>query len=149
MTIYLLVPLLLGALAVFQPILNRLMLDLRGQSFVAWLNSLVLFTVASLTLLAIYTNSEKFPEYLRPKFNGEWRWWYVLPGLMGFLVVFNLPLAIRSFGSFSTILALILGQLLTSLVYDAYTSGQLPGLSRILGLVFALAGVYLSFRPSN
>lgn len=149
MNAFIFLPFVLGALAVLQPILNRMMLDERGVAFAAWLNSLVLLTAASFVLGLVYFFNEHFPDYFRLRTDGPFRWWFILPGLMGFAVVFNLPIAIRALGAFPSIIALLLGQLVTSFLYDSLAQNQPITGARILGLILALAGAYLSFRPAT
>lgn len=149
MSPYIILPLFLGVLAVFQPILNKVILDSKGLAFAAWMNSLVLFTTASLTLAFVYFAGDRLPSFLRPRLEGEWHWWFLLPGIFGFLIVFFLPLSMRSLGAFASISAILLGQLLTSFIYDAAVSGKPITIARALGLLFTIVGAYLSFRPAE
>ncbi|MES2746063.1 MAG: DMT family transporter [Bdellovibrionota bacterium] len=149
MNFYILVSFLLGVVAVFQPMLNRTILDTRGLTFAAWLNSLVLFTIATLIMGFVHFKSERFPDYMRPKFEGFWEWWFVLPGIFGFLLVFLLPLSMRSLGAFVSIVLLLVGQLFTSFIYDAVVAGKPITTARVAGLVLTLIGAYLSFRPAE
>ncbi|RZA25643.1 MAG: hypothetical protein EOP10_06235 [Proteobacteria bacterium] len=149
MNYYIIVSLLLGVVAVFQPMLNRTILDTRGLTFAAWLSSFVLFLIATLIMAIVHFKSERFPDYMRPKFEGVWEWWFVLPGLFGFFLVFLLPLSMRSLGAFVSIVLLLLGQLFTSFIYDALVVGKPVTTARVAGLVFTLIGAYLSFRPAE
>lgn len=149
MSILVLIPVILGAVAVFQPILNRFMLEERGLSFAVWLSSFVLFCVATLLLLVIYFWAERFPDYMRPRFRGPMLWWYVIPGMIGFSLVFFLPLVIRSIGAFPVMMGLLLGQLAASFLYDAFSSDKPFSTARVVGLLLALAGAYLTFRPTE
>ena len=142
-------PFLLGSLVVFQPLLNRVILEQRGLPFAAWLNSVVLISLATSALLFCYLAGDRMPPYLRPRLTGEWHSWFLLPGLMGFTLVFCVPLAIRSFGAFPTIVAVLCGQVLTSFAYDLWSSGRPITSWRVLGLGCVLVGAYLSFRPSD
>ncbi len=147
MRIMIVLPLTLGVLVVFQSVMNRAIGETRGLSFAVALNAAVLLAVAlaALGVLAMWGNST--PAYLRPQFNGAWRWWYVLPGIFGFTLVAGMPLAMRSLGAFPSIVALILGQLLCSLIWDAISQGQGISMARIGGLILTAAGAYLAFKP--
>ena len=118
------------------------------MAFAAWLNSLVLFIMASLLLGLMYFAGDRFPEYFRIKADGPMRWWFILPGMMGFAIVFNLPLSMRAIGAFPTIIALLLGQLVASFIFDTVSQNQPISWARLLGLGFAAVGAYLSFRPA-
>ncbi len=141
-------PVLLGTLVVFQPLLNRMIFDERGLSFAAWLNSVVLVTVATSVLLLCLYLGERCPEFLRPRMAGMIRWWYVVPGLLGLTLVLLVPLSMRQFGAFTTVLAMLVGQLGTSVVWDLVADGRPITPTRIAGLVCAGIGAYLSFKPA-
>ena len=148
MQTFLLFPFLLGALVIFQPSLNRILLDQKGLSYAVLLNGCVVFSMAAIFIGAILFWSDRFPDYLRPKLGGDFRGWYFLPGLMGFTLVLLVPLSIRAVGAMSTVIAMLLGQLATSIVWDYFTDGRPIHSLRILGLAFAALGAYLSFRPA-
>lgn len=142
-------PLTLGALVVFQSVMNRTIGETRGLSFAVTLNAGVLLAVALAVLGVLAMSGNTAPAYLRPQWNGDWRWWYVLPGIFGFTLVAGMPLAMRGLGAFPSIVALILGQLLCSLIWDAISQGQGINLARISGLILTIAGAYLAFKPVN
>lgn len=146
---HILLPLLVGVVAVFQPMLNRVILDTKGLSFAAWINSVVLLVIATLAVLVTYFFSEQMPEFMRPKMGTEWHWWFIVPGIFGYIIVFFLPLSMRSLGAFVTIVALLLGQLITSFLYDTLVYGKPITTARAFGLILTLAGAYLTFRPTE
>lgn len=138
----------LGSLVVFQPSLNRMIFDHKGQSFTVFLNASVLFTLASLLFLVVYFAPEKFSPAFRFIPENNLRWWYVVPGAMGFLLVLCVPIMIKHIGAFPTIVTMILGQVATSFLWDVFQEGVAFNGYRMLGLVLVMAGVYFSFRPS-
>ncbi len=148
MKIFFIVSFLLGSLVVFQPSLNRMIFEQRGLSFAVLLNGAVLFCVVSLLFLSVSLAPERFPEMLRYLPNRIFSWWYVLPGIMGFLLVVLVPILIKEMGAFLTIVTMILGQVATSFLWDMYQGGTALGSARLLGLILVMSGVYLSFRPS-
>lgn len=141
-----LLPMALGALVVFQGILNRQIGEVKGLSFAVFMNSVVLLTIATSVLVGFYVWGQQAPDYLRPQINPLWRWWYVLPGLMGFMLVFNVPISIRNIGAFPTIVSMLLGQLLCSFAWDAFTAGTVNKV-RLAGLALTAMGTYMAFRP--
>lgn len=137
--------LVLGSLVVFQPALNRLILENRGLGFAVWLNGTVLLATASIFCLFIFYRPERFPELVRFKLSGPFHWWYVLPGLFGLMMVTGVPLMIKNIGALSTVLTMLFGQLVTSFFWD-FLAGQPWSSARFFGLLLAGAGAYLSFR---
>lgn len=139
----------LGSLVVFQPVLNRMVMEERGLSIAGLINATVLLLLASGLFLLVALVPEKFPDIIQFKSNGTWHWWYVLPGIIGLFLVMLVPLMISSLGAFPTVLAMLVGQLVTSFLWDSIVNHQSLFSSRTLGLVLAVAGAYLSFRPSS
>jgi len=138
--------LVLGALAVFQPLLNQHIAQYRGLAFAIWTNSFILFLSASFLLAYIIIFEKNSPAIFLIK-SGSFYWWYILPGLMGLALVTGLPIMIRNFGAFSTIMAFLTGQIFTSFLYDAFTQSHSLSFSRFAALFCALLGTYLSIRP--
>lgn len=139
----------LGAVAVFQPLLNRAIAEHKGLALAVWTNGLVLFSGACLLLLFVYLCTERCPEIFTIKSDGPWSIWYILPGTMGLILVVGLPLMIKNIGAFSTFMSFLSGQLLISFAWDWYTQSQNPGVARFMGLILALMGTYLSIRPTT
>lgn len=136
----------LGSLVVFQPILNRLILENRGLTFAIWLNGTVLLSLASLLCLIILYQPERFPEIMRFKESGPFSWWYLLPGFFGLVIVTGVPLLIRNLGAFSTVMLMLCGQIATSFLWDMLVNGQAFSGARLLGVMLAFTGAYLSFK---
>lgn len=148
MKIFYAVCFLLGSLVVFQPSLNRLIFAQKGLSYAVLINGAILFCLTTLLFLSISYAPERFPELLRFLPGRAFQWWYVLPGIMGFLLVLVVPLMIKSIGAFPTVVMMIIGQIATSFLWDIYQEGALLSGSRLLGLVFVMTGAYFSFKPT-
>lgn len=139
----------LGAIAVFQPLLNRAIAEHKGLAIAVWINALVLFLGASLLLFFVYFFARTFPDSFVIKSLRPLSFWYIFPGFMGLGLVVGLPLMIKNIGAFSTFMTFLSGQLLVSFAWDWYSLSQSPGLARFMGLTFALVGTYLSIRPTT
>lgn len=140
------VALCLGAMVVFQPLLNRMILEHKGLGFAAVLNGFIVFVLALLLWIALSFGFISPPSLLKLKPEGPFYWWYILPGIFGFMLVITTPIMIKHLGAFTTVLAMISGQIITSLVLDAMTQGIAITMPRLLGLALAIAGAYLSFK---
>lgn len=149
MKIFFLGSLLLGSIVVFQPMLNRMVLEDRGLSFAVWLNGCVLFLAASLLFFSVFLAPERFSEVLHFKGSGGFHWWYVLPGILGLILVLMVPVMFKNMGAFPTIIAMLCGQILTSFLVDSLAFGVPISASKIMGLLLATGGAYLSFNPNS
>jgi uncharacterized membrane protein YdcZ (DUF606 family) len=142
-----LLSLLLGSLVIFQPAINRLVADAKGLSFAALLNASVILITASLFFLVISLMPERFPKHLRFISHGVWNWWFLLPGLIGFVLVLLTPVMIKNLGAFPTVSLMMLGQVSTSIIWDSYAEGIPFNMTRCFGVLLVLSGAYFSMRP--
>ncbi len=139
----------LGSLVVIQPLLNRMIYLERGLSLAALINATVLWLFSSCLFLFTWLAPTATPEIFRLKSYHLWHWWYVLPGLIGLVLVSMVPIAIDKLGTFITVLAMLVGQLLTSFIWDIITHHEPIVSTRALGLILAISGAYLSVKSHN
>ncbi len=135
----------LGAAAVVQGGLNRHVMAEWGLSGAILFNTAVLLVIA-LTFAAI---SHYFPQFLpngSALKGGEFKWWFILPGICGFLLVTGIPAAIPKIGASGVFLSIIAGQLFFSLLWDIKVEQIEIEPQRVIGVLLALIGVFLSFR---
>ena len=141
-----LLPLLLGILVVFQPALNRQIMDRNGLGVAILTNHTTLFVLAMVSLGIILALGDRVPDILRPRAENGLQWWYLIPGLIAFTLTALVPFAITSVGAVATVVGMLAGQLLTSLVWDAVAEGRPPTWPRVIGMMLAMAGALLSFK---
>lgn len=139
--------LVLGALLVFQPTINRFVFEAHGIAKGLFINGVIIFILANILLFFTYWQKDLLPTMFYVGTSSHFRWWHVLPGLFGFTVVLFIPLMIKQLGAFATIVSMLAGQAITSFIWDLLVEGQPFSFSRSLGLVLAIFGAYLSFRP--
>lgn len=137
---------LLGSLVVFQPVLNRLILEQRGLGFAVWLNATGVFVTASILALIILLVPERFPQLMRFKVSDVFHWWFLAPSLFGLMLISLVPLLIKNLGASSAVLLLLAGQLATSFLWDALFLGNGFNPARFVGMLLAFLGAFLSFR---
>lgn len=80
---------------------------------------------------------------------GEFRLWWLIPGLVGFVIVLGLPWAVARVGALSTFVALIGAQTLASALWDRWVSDIPFTGARIAGAGFAVLGIWLLCRPTS
>jgi len=71
------------------------------------------------------------------------KWWYIFPGIMGFMFVAGLPFAIYKVGAVKTTVGLIAAQMTTSVFWDFFVEGISVNLTKGLGIFFALLSVIM------
>ncbi|MDO8349096.1 MAG: DMT family transporter [Planctomycetota bacterium] len=148
MSTELLVPLVLGVAAVLQATCNREIAVHTGLPAAAALNMLVA-TLAALAFAA-YCAIRQAPDGLLrwPPDVTAFRWWWLLPGLVGFLIVLGLPWAVQRLGALSTFVVLVGAQVLASALWDRLHAGIPFSLPRVAGAVCTVIGItLLSWKP--
>lgn len=144
MNLKLLFPFFLGALLVLQPGFNKHIMTERGLGFAIVMNGFVLFVLTSSFLILLLALGDRLPEVFRIRHSSAMHWWYIIPGLCGFSLVVCVPLVLASVGAVSTVVGMLSGQLLTSMLWDAWVEGRSTSLLRILGVLLALGGAFLT-----
>ncbi len=132
-----LLPTLLGFAAVLQAGMNRQIARDWGIGGATLLNAGVLFAVA-FALCFLVTD-------LRPKFELQHlRWWFVVPGILGFCFVAGIPIAIAKIGATRVFVGLVAAQLAASLLWDFWMESMPISWPRVAGIALALLGVAIS-----
>lgn len=144
MNLYLLIPLIIGAVAVLQGTLNREMAGVMGLGSAILVNSvLVLFLGGGLYGLARF-RPDWVPEIFRGEFVlGQMTWWMVLPALFGFCIIAGIPWAMSKLGASKVVVAMVVAQIVVGILWDLLVDQKPLGWMRILGGALAIAGVVL------
>lgn len=142
----LLVPFLLGVAAVLQATLNKEIAAHTGLALATALNMVV--AAACALAFAVLCRFRAEPEgLLRWNLDGSaFRLWWLLPGIVGFLIVLGLPWAVQRIGALSTFVALVGAQMLASAAWDRLVGGIPLSAPRVLGALCTVAGVVLLSR---
>lgn len=85
-------------------------------------------------------------QVLRPVPMQSFHWWYILPPIIGIVPLFLAPLTFQRLGSFAAIIAMLVGQIITCFIWDAYVDNQSVTITRIGGALLAIASAYLTFK---
>jgi transporter family-2 protein len=145
----LIVPLVLGIAAVLQATLNREIANHTGLAAAAALNMLVAAVLA--LAFAGFCALRKAPDgLLRWQVAGQdFRLFWLLPGLIGFLLVLGLPWVIERAGALATFVVLVAAQVLASTLWDRFAAGIPLSMPRVLGALCTVAGVVLvAWKPA-
>lgn len=136
---------LLGVAAVIQGGLNKQMTSDWGLFGALLINSTVLLIIVILMAFATAIYPQYFPAYLAPKFNwSTWKWWYFIPAICGTMLITGIPLAITKWGALVVFLTIVVGQMVSSIVWDMSMEGIALDPKRLLGVALAIVGLAIS-----
>ncbi len=143
--LFLLIPLTIGAVGVLQGTINRAVAGSIGLAPALTLNSILVLIIAGVFHGLVRWRPELFPELFHDRFAlGELRLWMVLPAIFGFCIIGGLPWAISKLGAARVFVAVVMAQVVVSMLWDAVVSKQPVTLTRGLGAVLTIAGVALA-----
>ena|SRR3989344_3236256 len=133
----------LGFAAVLQGGVNRKIAAHWGYPGATLLNSFVILVLSAVvfTLVRVVDPPELFKD--KSAFTG-FAWWYLLPGIFGFSLIFLVPVAIEKLGALNLFVALIASQLLGGAVWDYFMEGIPVTKARLAGAALAFAGALLA-----
>ena len=134
-------PALLGIVVVLQAGLNKKIAANWGLTTAVLLNAIV-FAVLAIVLYSLNIwKSDLFPENMKAVFNYKtFSWWYLIPGVLGCILVFGGPWAVSRWGAVHTFILIISAQLLASLLWDIYIESVPVTTLRAVGIVLAWVG---------
>lgn len=135
------IPIILGLSIVTQGVLNQAIGLERGLGFAVLLNASVFFVLSIVLYVLLAQPSVKTTV-------DAVRWYYLIPGICGFLIVLGPPLAMSQIGSAAFFILLILAQISSSLLYDTFILGSPLSISKVFGaaLTFVGAALFISAK---
>lgn len=142
-----LLPGFLGLAAVLQGGLNRQIAGQWGLAATALLNILVLLVAVGALLALVRLRPAALPDLFALKGGlAQFRWWWIFPGLFGFALVTGIPYAISRLGAFPVFLGILVGQMVTSLAWDALLEGRPLTATKVCGAALAVVAAVLVGR---
>ena len=138
-------PAVLGALIVLQAGLNRKVAAAWGLPRAVLFNALVMTVCASLFLAWRIWRAHESEAGLSYDFK-HFAFWFLLPGTLGFTLVYGGPWSILRWGAVHTFLLVISAQIFASMLWD-WRVEQLPiSWLRLLGVALTWLGVLIAVR---
>lgn len=138
-------PAILGGLGVLQSTLNKTIAGSHGLSTAAMINGIVVAICGVLLFVVSYNFPALFADII--PFNSQkgfsFRWWYLLPGMIGITLVFVTPLIMIEVGALPVFLGFIAGQIIVSIAWDAYFENIPLNSIRIFGALLTFVGAML------
>jgi transporter family-2 protein len=144
MTTWYLLPLSVGICIVMQGVLNKQFSLSFGLSTASLLNALVFAVLA----FVVFIVSQKFPlafaDFIPPKLSHyEFRFWHLVPGLCGFLIVTLTPWSIKHLGAAQVFILVIGSQILFSSLWDYLVNSITFSPLKLVGLALVAIGATL------
>jgi transporter family-2 protein len=70
-----------------------------------------------------------------------YKWWYIFPPILGFLIIAGIPFAIAKLGAVKVTVGLIAAQMVTSIVWDMMVEDISLNIMKVIGIFFAFLSV--------
>jgi transporter family-2 protein len=130
-------PAILGVVVVLQAGLNKKISAQWGITGAVLLNAIVFLVIAGV----VY--GLRLPHLKGEIEMKSFSWWYLVPGVLGCVLVFGGPMAISRWGAVHTFILIISAQLLASLVWDSQIEGLSISTMRLVGIALAWIGAVI------
>lgn len=134
-----------GVFGVLQAGMNKNIADYWGFPASLLLNGFLFLIFNLVFFLLVKLSPNNFPESFI--YNGhfsQFKWWWLIPGLMGFTLVMGLALSIAKIGAVQTFVISIVAQVAASFAWDIFYEGKEMTLLRVVGALIALLGAVLA-----
>jgi len=135
----------IGLITVLQSGLHKNMLMGNGLLSVVALNAVIAFVISMLLFFAHKYSLIALPESFSGQGSFQFKkWWYIVPGICGFIIVIGFPLAISYMGAAQVFIIAVAGQCVGSLLWDILIEQNSPTLVKGLGVLLTLVGAFLT-----
>jgi transporter family-2 protein len=143
---YVALAVVLGIVAVVQAAINRQIALRWGLAPAATLNTGIATVVAAIFLgLAVTSGGASFMIQSSVRL-ADFRWYWLLPGIFGFLLVAGIPWAVHHVGALRVFVGLVAAQMVASVALDHFAEGIPVTTTRGAGALLAVASVLLVSR---
>lgn len=134
-----LIPLLIGILGILQGALLKNVSVEIGVAHATLITMAIYFFLGVVLFFLVRSNPQIVPAFYAVKSPLTYfKWWYLIPGIIGFFIVLFFPQAMHSLGAVKVTILIIGGQIITSTLWDFFVD-KIPFTSfKFLGLLFAI-----------
>lgn len=134
-----------GLITVLQSGLNKKISMSEGLPAAVALNALVIFIVALSFYFVQKNGFVSMPDNLKSvELFQIKKWWFIIPGICGFLLVMGYPFSISYMGAAKVFVIAIAGQCVGSLMWDALVEQNAPNPLKLVGVALTLLGAFLT-----
>ncbi|MBY0385997.1 DMT family transporter [bacterium] len=136
-----------GCFGVIQSGLNKMISDHWGFSSALLLNGLVFLVFNFLLFSVVYFQPQIFSsEYRLQGSFSDFKLWWILPGICGFMLVMGLAVSLAQVGAVQTFVICIAAQIVCSLLWDLVVEGKEIAVMRLAGAAITFFGAFLATR---
>ena len=94
---------------------------------------------------AVWAQPKFFPgEYLLQGRLTDFKFWWVFPGICGFLLVTGLAVSASRIGALQTFVICIASQVTCGLIWDSVVEGKALTIARVVGALVTVAGALIA-----
>ena len=137
-----LIPFLIGTFGIFQGALNKQVSMEIGVAHATLIGMIITFLLGVALYFLIKVNPQLFPAfYLVKQPITYFKWWFLIPGFLGFFIVFFFSQAIYELGAVKVTILIVVAQIITSTFWDKYVENIPLTIYKILGFFFAILSV--------
>ncbi len=139
---------IVGLSIVLQNGLNHRISHTLSMGTILTANCIISLALSVGLLLITRLYPEWVPDTFRPTSStlsqAMSRWWILIPGVCGFLIILSMPVAIGKIGVLKVLAIVIAIQLGGGMLWDYAVEGITPSLQRIAGSIITLAGAWVA-----
>lgn len=143
------VAIFVGITSALQSTLNRHIADSWGLISTLIITCLSMLASISVLYVLVRMFPDSFPDFFKDK--AAWtnfKLWYVIPGVLGIVIVLGFPFTISKIGATSVFLLAIVGQITMSVLWDIFVEKMPMNHYRIIAVALCAMGAYLSTKSS-
>ncbi len=134
-----------GTFGVWQAGMNKVVADSLGFTASLLFNGVFFLVFNFIFFVYVYMK----PDVLPSEFSIHWafsdfKWWWIVPGFMGFALVMGLAVSIGRIGAVQTIAVSIAAQVFASIAWDAYSGDFELNQWRVAGALVTLLGAVVA-----
>jgi bacterial/archaeal transporter family-2 protein len=133
------VPLLIGIFGILQgALLKNVALEI-GVAHAILIALAIYFFLGIILFILVSNLPQVLPAFYAVKYPVTYfKWWYLVPGIIGFFIVLFFPQAMNQLGAVKVTILIIAGQIITSTFWDFFIDHISFTPFKFLGIIFAI-----------
>jgi bacterial/archaeal transporter family-2 protein len=133
------VPLLIGIFGILQgALLKNVALEI-GVAHAILIALAIYFFLGIILFILVSNNPQVLPAFYAVKYPVTYfKWWYLVPGIIGFFIVLFFPQAMNQLGAVKVTILIIAGQIITSTFWDFFIDHISFTPFKFWGIIFAI-----------
>jgi transporter family-2 protein len=143
------VAILVGMISALQSTMNRQIAASWGLTSTLVVTGISMLVSVCLLYVWVRMSPTTFPDFFEDKTPWtNFKLWYVIPGVLGLLIVLGFPFAISKIGATSVFLLAIVGQITMSVLWDVFVEKIPMNHYRLIAVALCAMGAYLSTKST-